>query len=303
MTHHFGAYAGIAGSLATVTAVVVSASALRSRRNRTIFLAGLLFVLAVSFAGINGWWYVSSYGVPWFDKTVSLSGYQSSSLFLILFGLALVLVAWQYLREGYAPPPESPETKKGRRIRALAAAPLTVVAAVMVLFEVLSLLKGAVSQYPAYSLARSNIGAVAGQTCGLANDVLVEADPNEGRLEPIIDPADPPANDDPLAGAAPRGFTPDGVPSDLTADYVEVKPGQGNTDNQSVGPTFETGAGGGTTGGSGEQTVNGSTVRLPSGSTRPSPPCSAATRRVCRNPPRSPPAGTPCPRSPTRRRW
>src|SRR5690606_37926293 len=41
-THHFGAYAGIAGSLATVTAVVVSASALRSRRNRTIFLAGLL---------------------------------------------------------------------------------------------------------------------------------------------------------------------------------------------------------------------------------------------------------------------
>ncbi|WP_455900835.1 arabinosyltransferase domain-containing protein [Rhodococcus gordoniae] len=264
-THHFGAYAGIAGSLATVTAVVVSASALRSRRNRTIFLAGLLFVLAVSFAGINGWWYVSSYGVPWFDKTVSLSGYQSSSLFLILFGLALVLVAWQYLREGYAPPPESPETRKGRRIRALAAAPLTVVAAAMVLFEVLSLLKGAVSQYPAYSLARSNIGAVAGQTCGLANDVLVEADPDEGRLEPIIDPAAPPANGDPLAGAAPRGFTPDGVPSDLTADYVEVKPGQGNTDNQSVGPTFETGAGGGTTGGSGEQTVNGSTVRLPFG--------------------------------------
>src|SRR5690606_26266244 len=120
-THHFGAYAGIAGSLAAVTAVLVSASALRSRRNRTIFLAGLLFVLAVSFAGINGWWYVSSYGVPWFDKTVSLQGYQSSSLFLLLFALALVLVAWQYLREGYAPPPESPETKKGRRIRALAA--------------------------------------------------------------------------------------------------------------------------------------------------------------------------------------
>ncbi|WP_241383382.1 arabinosyltransferase domain-containing protein [Rhodococcus sp. CH91] len=264
-THHFGAYAGIAGSLAAVTAVVVSASALRSRRNRTIFLAGLLFVLAVSFAGINGWWYVSSYGVPWFDKTVSLNGYQSSSLFLVLFALALVLVAWQYLREGYAPPPESPETKKGRRIRALAAAPLTVVAAVMVLFEVLSLLKGAVSQYPAYSLARSNIGAVAGQTCGLANDVLVEEDPNSGRIEPIVDPENPPANGDPLAGAEPRGFTPDGVPSDLTADYVEVKPGQGNTDNQSVGPTFETGSGGGTTGGSGAQTVNGSTVRLPFG--------------------------------------
>lgn len=264
-THHFGAYAGIAGSLAALTAVLVSASALRSRRNRTIFLAGLLFVLAVSFAGINGWWYVSSYGVPWFDKTVSLQGTQSSSVFLILFGAALVLVAWQYLREGYAEPPEKPTTRKGRRIRMFAAAPLTVVAGVMVLFEVLSLVKGAVAQYPAYSLARSNIGALAGDTCGLAGDVLVEMDPNQGRLEPIADPANPPAGGDPLAGASPRGFSPDGVPSDLTADYVEVKPGQGNTDNQSVGPTFETGSGGGTTGGRGAQTVNGSTVRLPFG--------------------------------------
>ncbi len=264
-THHFGAYAGIAGSLAAVTAVLVSAQALRSRRNRTIFLAGLLFVLAVSFAGINGWWYVSSYGIPWFDKTVSLKGYQSSTLFLILFGAALVLVAWQYLREGYAPPPEKETTKKGRRIRTFAAAPLTVVAAAMVLFEVLSLLKGAVSQYPAYSLARSNIEAVTGQTCGLATDVLVESDPNAGRLEPIVDPANPPADGDPLAGSEPVGFSPDGVPSDLTADYVEVKPGQGNTDTQTVGVTFETGAGGGTTGGSGAETVNGSTVKLPFG--------------------------------------
>jgi arabinosyltransferase B len=264
-THHFGAYAGIAGSLAALTAVVVSAQALRSRRNRTIFFAGLLFVLAVSFAGINGWWYVSSYGVPWFDKTVSLSGYQSSSLFLVLFALALALVAWQYLREGYAPPPEKPTSEKGRRIRAFAAAPLTVVAAVMVLFEVLSLVKGAVSQYPAYSLARSNIDALTGSSCGLANDVLVESDPNSGRLEPIIDPANPPANGDALAGGGPVGFSPNGVPSDLTADYVEVKPGQGNTDTQSIGPTFETGAGGGTTGGSGAETINGSTVKLPFG--------------------------------------
>ncbi|MGW4581048.1 arabinosyltransferase domain-containing protein [Rhodococcus sp. YH1] len=264
-THHFGAYAGIAGSLAALTAVIVSASALRSRRNRTIFLAGLLFVLAVSFAGINGWWYVSSYGIPWFDKTVSLSGNQSSSLFLLLFGLALGLVAWQYLREGYAPPQPKPTTRKGRRIRKFAAAPLTVVAGAMVLFEVLSLLKGAVSQYPAYSLARSNVGALAGQTCGLANDVLVESDPNSGRLAPIVDPDNPPLNGDALAGAAPEGFSPNGIPSDLTADYVEVKPGQGNTDNQSVGPTFETGAGGGTTGGTGARTVNGSEAKLPFG--------------------------------------
>ena len=59
-THHFGAYAGIAGSLAALTAVLVSASALRSRRNRTIFLAGLQGIPkeqyeASSVDGANKW--------------------------------------------------------------------------------------------------------------------------------------------------------------------------------------------------------------------------------------------------------
>ncbi|RVW00095.1 arabinosyltransferase domain-containing protein [Rhodococcus spongiicola] len=265
-THHFGAYAGIAGSLAALTAVVVSASALRSRRNRTVFAAGLLMVLALSFSGINGYWYVSSYGVPWFDKTVSLNGRESNTLFLALFGLSLAVVAWQYLREGYAPPPAKAGTAKGRRIRKFAAAPLTVVAGVMVLFEVLSMLKGAVSQYPAYSIGRSNVEALAGNTCGLAEDVLVEQDPNVGSLTPVFDPQNPLADpNDPLAGAKPVGFTPNGVPGDLTADYIEVQAGMGNTDNQSVGPAFATGAGAGTTGGQGARGINGSTVKLPFG--------------------------------------
>lgn len=265
-THHFGAYAGIAGSLAAVTAVAVSATALRARKNRAIFLAGLLFVLAVAFSGINGYWYVSSYGVPWFDKRVSLSGHQSNTGVLILFGLALALVAWHSLREGYAKPPSSPRTTRGRRIRKFAAIPLTLVAAAMVLFEVLSLAKGAFSQYPAYSLARSNIDALTGETCGLANDVLVETDPNIGRLQPIIDPANPPTDpNDPLAGVDPVGFDPNGVPDDLSADAVEVKPGTGNTSTQSVGAAFAEGQSAGTGGGQGALGVNGSTVALPFG--------------------------------------
>ncbi|WP_416381979.1 arabinosyltransferase domain-containing protein [Nocardia cyriacigeorgica] len=265
-THHFGAYAGIAGSLAAVTAVAVSASALRARKNRAIFLAGLLFVLAVAFSGINGYWYVSSFGVPWFDKRVSVSGIQSNTVVLILFGVALALVAWHALREGYAKPPSSPRSARGRRIRKFAAIPLTVVAAAMVLFEVLSLVKGAYSQYPAYSLARSNFDAITGSSCGLANDVLVEADPNGGRLTPIIDPANPPTNpNDPLAGVDPVGFDPNGVPDDLSADAVEVKPGTGNTSTQSVGAAFAEGQSAGTGGGQGALGVNGSTVALPFG--------------------------------------
>ncbi|MFC9994619.1 arabinosyltransferase domain-containing protein [Nocardia sp. NPDC127526] len=264
-THHFGAYAGIAGSLAAVTAVAVSATALRSRKNRSVFLAGLLFTLAVSFSGINGYWYVSSFGVPWFDKRVSLHGYQSNTLMLMLFGLALAVVAWQSLREGYAKPLENGKTKRGRRIRKFAAIPLTVVAALMVAFEVLSLVKGAASQYPAYSLARSNFDAVSGNSCGLANDVLVEADPNGGNLTPIIDPANPPKDGDALAGANPIGFSPNGVPEKLDADSVEVKPGTGNTSTQTVGPAFADGESAGTGGGKGAEGVNGSTVALPFG--------------------------------------
>ncbi len=265
-THHFGAYAGIAGSLAAVTAVAVSASALRSRKNRTVFLAALLFMLALTFSGINGYWYVSSYGVPWFDKTVSLHGNQSNTLVLILFGLALALVAWQALREDYTAPPASAKTARGRRIRRFAAIPLTVVAALMVAFEVLSLVKGAATQYPAYSLARSNFDAIQGKSCGLANDVLVEADPNAGRLTPIIDPANPPKNGDPLAGADPTGFDPNGIPKDLKADSVEVKPGTGNTSNQSVGANFAEGQNAGTGGGRiDEPGANGSKVALPFG--------------------------------------
>ncbi|MFR9752758.1 arabinosyltransferase domain-containing protein [Nocardia sp. 004] len=265
-THHFGAYAGIAGSLAAVTAVAVSASALRARKNRVIFLAGLLFVLAISFSGINGYWYVSSYGVPWFDKPVSLQGYQSSTVILILFGLALALIGWYALREEYTGPQPSAKTPRGRRIRRFAAIPLTVVTAIVVALEVLSLLKGAVSQYPAYSLARANFAALGGDTCGLANDVLVEPDPNNGRLEPIIDPANPPTDPaDPLAGADPVGFDPNGVPDDLSADSVPVKPGTGNTSNQSIGAAFAEGQNAGTGGGQGARGVNGSTVALPFG--------------------------------------
>ena len=264
-THHFGAYAGIAGSLAAVTAVAVSATALRSRKNRSIFLAALLFMLALSFSGINGYWYVSSYGVPWFDKMVQLHGIKANTIALALFGLSILAVGWHLLREGYAKP-ETAKSAHGRRIRKFAAIPLTLIAAAMVLFEVLSLVKGAYAQYPAYSLARSNFDALGGKACGLANDVLVEKDSNAGRLQPIIDPAHPPAHGDPLAGADPTGFDPNGVPSDLKADAVEVKPGTGNTSNQSVGANFAEGQNAGTGGGRiARAGINGSTVALPFG--------------------------------------
>ena len=64
-THHFGVFAGLAGSLGALAAVAVTAAAMRSRRNRAMFAAVVLFIVALSFASVNGWWYVSNFGVPW----------------------------------------------------------------------------------------------------------------------------------------------------------------------------------------------------------------------------------------------
>ncbi|EUA24378.1 mycobacterial cell wall arabinan synthesis family protein [Mycobacterium xenopi 3993] len=52
----------------------------------------------------------------------------------------------------------------------------------LVFFEVLSLTLAMTAQYPAWSVGRSNLEALTGKTCGLANDVLVELDPNAGML-------------------------------------------------------------------------------------------------------------------------
>ncbi|MHD0282365.1 arabinosyltransferase domain-containing protein [Rhodococcus aetherivorans] len=254
-THHFGVYAGLAGSVAALAAVGVGAVGIRSARNRALFTAGVLFVLALAFTGSNGWWYVSSYGIPWWDKPPSISGRAFSTALLALALVALAVAAWFHLREPFA----TPKPDRNGRVRAIASAPLTVVAAGVVLFEVLSLVKGAVAQYPAYSIARSNAAALTGSSCGLADDVLVETDPSATALAPLDgDVAEA------LGAGAADGFTPNGVALDLTADEEISTTGGANTvDTDGGGTTTSTGAG--TGGGRGAAGINDSTVALPFG--------------------------------------
>ncbi|MGF6881633.1 arabinosyltransferase C [Nocardia sp. GAS34] len=253
-THHFGVYAGLAGSMAALTAVAVGTNGIRARYNRSLFAAGVFFLLAVTFTGSNGWWYVSSYGVPWFDKAPLLLSKGFSTAFLGLAVLCLLLAAWQYYREPYR------NRESSRRFDRFAIEPLTIAAAAMVLFEVASLAKGAITQYPAYSIAQSNIHALTGNTCALANDVLVETNTADSLLQPYTGSA--------AQGLAAEnvGFTPDGVASDLTADAEETTTGGANSvssDNQNkTSRTTAAGTGGGTTTKPG---INGSTVALPFG--------------------------------------
>jgi len=251
-THHFGIYAGLAAAVAMLAAVATGPAVLRSRRNRALFAAAVSFVVTMSFIGPNGWWYVSSYGVPWWDKPPSVAGFGFSTVFFAVTVVALLLAAWWHIH-----PVASTRTDVPSRLWAVP--PLTVAAAAMVLFEVLSLAKGAISQYPGYSVARSNFDTLTGNSCALANDVLLETDPNASVLTPIgADTATA------LDAGGGDGFTPGGVALDLTPDDDSASAGTANTVDTNDDQT-STGGTGGTGGGTGRVGINGSTVALPFG--------------------------------------
>ena len=269
-THHFGVYAGIGAAIAALGALAISDSAVRSARNRTMFLGVVLFVLALAAAGPNGWWYVSSYGIPWWDKAPSIAGIGAATVLLALSVLAFCVAAWQHLRQDYVGT-RAPRTRSGRRrVRTLAAAPIAVVAGLLVVFSVACFAKAALKQYPAYSIAAGNAAALTGHPCMLADRVLVEPDAGAGMLRPMAAPAgevDPRTASRALAGdGQDTGFTPNGVAPDLSADAVVSETGSANsTQSSSGGPSVNSGENAGTGGGRGAVGANGSSVELPFG--------------------------------------
>ncbi|WP_239707510.1 arabinosyltransferase domain-containing protein [Mycolicibacterium smegmatis] len=252
-THHFGVFAGLAGSLGALAAVAVTATAMKSRRNRTVFGAAVLFVTALSFATVNGWWYVSNFGVPWSNSFPEFK-FGFTTMLLGLSVLALLVAAWFHF-SGRDVSPDRPQ----RRWQRLLVAPLAVATWALVIFEVVSLTLGMINQYPAWSVGRSNLNALTGKTCGLANDVLVEQNANAGMLTPIGEPAG-----QALGAVTSLGFGPNGIPSDVSADPVMEQPGTDNFADSDSGVVTgtEVGTEGGTTAAAG---INGSRARLPYG--------------------------------------
>ncbi|ONM46174.1 arabinosyltransferase [Nocardia donostiensis] len=253
--HQFGVFAGLATCVAALTAVAVSAQVMRPVRNRALFAAAVFFTLAMSFVAANGYWYVSSWGIPWWDKPPSVAGFGFSTFLVGLTVLALAVAAWFHIRPGTEPLRDS---VAGRFARIPV---LVIVAAAMVVFEVASFAKAAVAQYPAYSLAKSNLAATFSGGCGLADDVLVEPNPNASMLRPLS--SDTAAA---LAGTESAGFTPNGVAPVLVSEEVETSTGRANTVSndpdeirdaaKSAGSVSDTSHGSG---------VNGSSVPLPFG--------------------------------------
>ena len=105
-THHFGVFAGLAGSLGALAAVAVTAAAMKSRRNRTMFAAAVLFVMALSFASVNGWWYVSNFGVPWSNQFPEWH-FGFTTMLLGLAVIALLVAAWFHFYGHDRSPPDT----------------------------------------------------------------------------------------------------------------------------------------------------------------------------------------------------
>jgi arabinosyltransferase B len=238
--HHFGLFAGIGAAMAALTTVLVSRQVVRSPRNRMAFVAVVCFVLGLCFSSINGWWYVSNFGVPFGTSMPSVGGITASTMFFGLFVLTAVWAAcWHFALD----------RAEGRVATAVTHAPIVAAAALMVVVFVGSMAVGVVRQFPSYSNGLANVGSLAGG-CGLADYVLVEPDPNAGFLTPLASDAESPGSWD----GQSTGFTPNGVPIHTVAESIWASQPMPGTDYDWDAPTTLT-----------RPAFNGSTVPLPYG--------------------------------------
>ncbi|MBA8827477.1 arabinosyltransferase C [Saccharopolyspora lacisalsi] len=194
-THHFGIFAAVGGALAALTALATSGSVLRSRRNRAAFFAGLMLILAFAATGLNAWWYVSGWGIPWFNKPPSYHGYEASTFLLIIAGIALAVAFIEHLRTDEHNPTVVDVREQEKRSRALrlGTAPLSLICALLVLGELALFGKAIEEQWGSYSLGGDNLQTLAGGSqCGLSDSVYVERNPLAGML-PVSQrqPSDP----------------------------------------------------------------------------------------------------------------
>ncbi|MCX6468771.1 MAG: arabinosyltransferase domain-containing protein [Corynebacteriales bacterium] len=278
-TIQFGIFAGIAAALAAVATVAIAQSAARSARNLAVLVAGLLFALAASMAGKNAWPWAYDFGISWFDRAPVLAGIQVSTILLVLAVLASAGAVWLHLRldfvanrgvvhesasadpSAHIEAPSDAPSKADRRRLVLASSPIAAIAILMVVAELAVFAKAAVARGSEYTVVGANLRALGGNTCAMADDVLVERDANAGTLVP----ADGGSASAALAGTGSVGFTPNGVAPDLSPEPTQSRPGQMNVAGTIQNAFTVTGGLPGTLGGNGPRTVNGSTAALPFG--------------------------------------
>ncbi|ALG86500.1 cell shape-determining protein MreD [Gordonia phthalatica] len=268
-TIQFGVLTALGAALAGLAAITIAQSSARSLRNLSALTAGLLFALAAASAGTNAWPYAYNFGIPWFNIAPVVAGIEVSSILLALAVVAVAATLWLHLRSDYVTnkglahhAEGAPDSPADRRRIAVASTPLLVIAALMVIATVLAFGRAVVIRQPAMTVASNNIDALRGQPCAMADQVLVETDPNANFLTPVDGASATRA----LTGSESVGFSPTGIPDDLSPQTRSARAGQMHVGGSTSKPFAVVGGlGAGTTGGRGPETVNGSHALLPFG--------------------------------------
>ncbi|WP_035111275.1 arabinosyltransferase domain-containing protein [Corynebacterium freiburgense] len=265
-SHHFGVYAGIGAAIAGLGAVALAHQLSKSKRLRVLTAGGVLFITANTLAGTNGWWYVSSFGVPWYDKTIQLKNIEANTVILVLS--LLVLAAGTYLSfiDDIRKTAAGGEIKQERRkTHGVLNAPVMVMTALVVLFSIASLTKGFISQYPAYTVGLGNLRTFTGDHCALASDVMVENNTNES----FLTPANGSALGDSLITSEESNFKSNNIPVYISTEGVSTSGTSagsiaGSTEENETGSGEGAGQSAGITGGVRPDTgINGSRAELP----------------------------------------
>ena len=261
-THHFGIYAGLGAAIAAYSSVVLSRIALQSKRNRSFATAAVLFLLALTLAGWNGWWYVSSYAVPWWDRTPQLKAVEFNTIVLAIALVVFVVGVVQSMRP--------PKPVDASRWAGVMSAPIAVAAALIVALSCLTFVKSFISQAPDYSVGMGNVRTFAGEHCAQGADVLLEEDTNDAFLSPI----DGVPLGRSLDSGDNYGFHPDGVPAFIASENADTSDSSNqqvqDDDTADVDPGSDEAQSTSRVNTQGNRPrsmrgVNGSTVRLPFG--------------------------------------
>lgn len=274
-THHFGVYAGLGAAVAGLAAVGLSYVAVKSPRIRTISVGVFLLLFAFSLAGTNGWWYTSSYSVPWWDKTIQINGIEASTVMLAIAVIVLIAgVVQSFVKDvrvaqaenrdamGEYRSEEAAKVVRASRFQGLMASPIAVLSAIVILVSMGSMGKAFADQYPEYSVGLGNLRALGGQTCGLAADAMLETNSNESFLTPVNSPLG-----ESLEADEVRGFSSAGIPPFISQDQAStasVGAIADSVEDDAAGSDDASGQATGNTGGlRADVGINGSTARLP----------------------------------------
>jgi len=175
-THHFGAFAVLGAAVLAGALQTVRVTSGRSPTRRAAIYAGAGAVFGLTLYGNNTWWYLSSLGVPFGGRPPSVHGIVLSTAVLalgLLLALGVLVVGtWR----------NAPAVNKGGAVARRCTATLVLALVAAVLAELGTFAVALQNRTGVYSIGGAGLASLAGNSCTLEKDLLVEPSKSAGVL-------------------------------------------------------------------------------------------------------------------------